>query len=121
MRFLLDMGVARRISAWLRERGHDAVHLAEEGLHRAPDSHIFLKASQEKRIIVTFDLDFCEIAAFSVEPFATVILFRLHNTRTPFVIERLRNILNLSSEYFEKGSVIVVEDHRIRFRRLPIE
>jgi predicted nuclease of predicted toxin-antitoxin system len=65
MRFLADMGVARRIVEWLRAEGHDAVHLREEGLQRLPNGEIFEKAISEGRIVLTFDLDFGEIIALS--------------------------------------------------------
>ncbi len=57
MRFLADAGVAGRVVNWLRERGHDAVHLREQSLGRLPDSEVFAKASAEKRVLLTFDLD----------------------------------------------------------------
>lgn len=44
MRFLADMGVDVRVVRWLRERGHDAKHLRDEGLQRMPDGEIFTKA-----------------------------------------------------------------------------
>jgi len=31
MRFLADMGVSLRLVQWLREQGHDVVHLRDEG------------------------------------------------------------------------------------------
>ncbi|HYS75771.1 MAG TPA: DUF5615 family PIN-like protein, partial [Burkholderiales bacterium] len=68
MRFLADAGVAGRVVNWLRERGHDAVHLREQGLERLPDSEVFAKASAEKRVLLTFDLDFGELVALSASP-----------------------------------------------------
>ncbi len=65
MRFLADMGVSIRVVEWLRNNGHDAKHLREEGLHRMPNGEIFTKATHENRIIITFDLDFGEIVALS--------------------------------------------------------
>lgn len=53
MRFIADMGIAMRIVEWLRENGHDAVHLREEGLHKLSDREIFKKAASEGRIILT--------------------------------------------------------------------
>jgi predicted nuclease of predicted toxin-antitoxin system len=118
MRFLADMGVAHRIVEWLRAEGHDALHLREEGLQRMPDGDIFEKAVSEKRIILTFDLDFGEIVALSAGRRASVILFRLHNTRTPHVMDRLRKVLKDSGEALEKGAIVVVEESRHRTRRL---
>ena len=65
MRFLADMGVDARVVQWLKERGHDALHLRDEGLHRLPNGEIFNKAPREHRVLLTFDLDFGEIAALT--------------------------------------------------------
>jgi predicted nuclease of predicted toxin-antitoxin system len=120
MRFLADMCVDLRIVQWLRQRGHDAIHLRDEGLHRMPNGEIFEKAIAERRIVLTFDLDFGEIAALTGGKRASVILFRLHNTRTPHVIDRLSSVIEDSSEALEKGAILVVEEFRHRVRYLPI-
>jgi Uncharacterized protein conserved in bacteria len=120
MRFLADMGVALRVVEWLRSQGHEAIHLREEGLHRLPDEAIFDKAVAERRIVLTFDLDFGEIIALSEGRFVSVILFRLHNTRTPHAIDRLRVVLEESAPALEQGAIVVVEESRYRIRRLPL-
>lgn len=120
MQFLADMGVALRIVEWLRSEGHDASHLREEGLHRLPNGAIFEKAAAERRILLTFDLDFGEIIALSGGRSVSVILFRLHNTRTPHVIDRLRTVLKESESALEQGAIIVIEESRHRIRRLPL-
>ena len=120
MRFLADMGVDIRVVKWLREKGHDANHLRDEGLHRMPNGEIFDKAISENRVILTFDLDFAEIVALSKGKKASVVLFRLHNTRTSHLINRLDTVLSESEEALDKGAVIVVEESRHRVRYLPI-
>lgn len=120
MKFLADMGIAMRIVEWLRAKGYDVVHLREEGLHKLSDRDVFKKAVNENRIILTFDLDFGEIVAFSMGLAVSVILFRLRNTHTPFVIKRLENVLKESADLLMKGSVVIVEDTRYRVRKLPI-
>lgn len=119
MRFLADMGVDIRVVDWLRNNGHDAKHLREEGLHRMPNGEIFTKAIQENRIIVTFDLDFGEIVALSKGKKASVILFRLHNTRTSHLLRRLSAVLKDTANALEEGAVVVVEESRHRVRYLP--
>jgi len=119
MRFLADMGVSTRVVEWLRNNGHDAKHLREEGLHRMPNGEIFTKAIHEDRIIITFDLDFGEIVALSKGKRASVILFRLHNTRTSHLLDRLSAVLKDSAKALEEGAVVVVEESRHRVRYLP--
>jgi len=49
-----------------------------------------------------------------------VILFRLRNTRADFVIRRLKNVLEQSTEELAQGAVVLVEDDRHRVRVMPI-
>lgn len=114
------MGVDLWVVHWLRDRGHDVAHLRDEGLQRSPNGEIFEKAISEKRTILTFDLDFGEIAALSGGRKASVILFRLHNTRSSHVIDRLAAVLETSMAALEKGAVVLVEESRHRIRYLPI-
>jgi predicted nuclease of predicted toxin-antitoxin system len=120
MRFLVDACVDVRVSEWLRGQGHDAVHLSEQGLQRLTDSEISRKAVAEGRCILTFDLDFGEIAALSGETKGSVIVFRLGDPRFARVIDRLGSVLAESADAIKKGAVISVEEARHRVRYLPI-
>ena len=120
MRFLADMCVDVRIVKWLHQKGHDAIHLRDQGLHRMPDGEIFEKAIREDRIVITFDLDFGEIAALTEGRRTSVILFRLKNTRTPHAIERLSSVIERFTDALKRGSVLTVEDTRCRVRYFPI-
>ena len=85
MRFLADMGISPGIVLWLRVNEHDAVHLHEEGLGRLPDIEILEKARIENRIVLTHDLDFGELMAFSHQNQPSVIIFRLRDMRKSMV------------------------------------
>jgi predicted nuclease of predicted toxin-antitoxin system len=116
------MGVSPRVITWLRAQGHDALHLREQGLQRLADRDVFAKAASESRILLTFDLDFGEIVALATNPRTTVVVFRLHDTRTARVIERLADVLEQSTDtLLNTVAIIVVEDSRHRVRRYPTE
>lgn len=119
MRFLADMGIAVRIVEWLKSQGHDATHLRDQGLHRMPNGEIFRKAIAESRVILTFDLDFGEIVALSKGHKTPVVLFRLRNTRTAHVIQRLSSVLTDCVDELQKGVVVIVEESRHRVREFP--
>ncbi len=89
-------------------------------LQRLPNGEIFTKAISESRIILTFDLDFGEIAALARGRKASVVVFRLHNTRTAHVLERLASVLADCLSVLEEGAVVVVEENRHRVRSLPV-
>jgi predicted nuclease of predicted toxin-antitoxin system len=114
------MRVSMAVVLWLREHGHDATHLRDQGLHGMTDGEVFRKAAAESRVILTFDLDFGEIAALSKGRKASVILFRLRHARAPHVIDRLAAVLRDSTEALTRGAVAVVEESRYRLRYLPV-
>lgn len=89
MRLLPDMNMPRSIARLLRARGHDAVHLGEIGLGRLADNAIFMHAKVEGRIVVTFDLDFDEIAGIAGDTGCAVMLLRLRSVRAAHVLARL--------------------------------
>ena len=120
MRFLLDACVDVRVAGWLRENGHEALHLRDEGLQRLPNGEIFAKALAEQRCVVTFDLDFGEIAAATGGHIGQVLVMRLRDTRWSHVVERLRAVLGDLPEPVEGAMIITIEESRHRIRRLPI-
>jgi predicted nuclease of predicted toxin-antitoxin system len=120
MRFLADMGVSQRVVTWLHEQGHDATHLRDEGLQKLENGAIFTKAFRESRIILTWDLDFTEILALSKTGTVSAVVFRLMNTRSTHVVERLERVLSESAQDLEEGAIISVEEGRHRVRLLPL-
>jgi predicted nuclease of predicted toxin-antitoxin system len=109
-----------RTVAWLRQRGHDAIHLREEALQRLPDEEILTKARTEKRILLTMDLDFGDLLAVSGEQLPSVILFRLADERSEVVNRRLADVLAQCMSDLEAGAIISVNEVSIRVRDLPI-
>jgi predicted nuclease of predicted toxin-antitoxin system len=119
MRFLLDMGLAQSTASYLRSRGHDAVHLREQGLQRLADQEIVLKAQAEARIIVTHDLDFGRIVALAGAGSPSVITCRLGDMRPNRVNVVLDRVLERFAVALESGALISVTDRGVRVRSLP--
>lgn len=120
MRFLADMGVALSTVQALREHGHEALHLQEAGLERLPDIGVLEKARQERRVVLTCDLDFGDLLAAGLSDRPSVLVFRLHNQAPSSITLRLLEILSEAEEELEAGAVIIVEEARYRIRRLPV-
>jgi len=120
MKFLCDMGIAGSTLTWLEKNGHDAKHLRDEGLQRLSDDEIFAKAKNEGRIILTFDLDFSDIAAGAGTTLPSVIIFRLIDERPANINRRLNVVLQEAEQALSEGAIVSVDEARYRVRRLPI-
>ena len=115
------MGVSLMTVEALRDAHHDAVHLRDEGLIRLPDSQILAKALTERRIVLTFDLDFGDILAVARSETPSVIIFRLRNQTPAFVNPRLFRVIGECEVELANGAIVIVENEGYRVRRLPVQ
>jgi predicted nuclease of predicted toxin-antitoxin system len=104
---------------WLRSEGHDAVHIRELGLGDLADRDVFARAAEDRRIVVTFDLDFGEIVGLSGAEGPAVVLLRLRSARQGYLRARLQAAIGGAAQALATGATVVVEDARIRIRRMP--
>ncbi|MGR3320067.1 MAG: DUF5615 family PIN-like protein [Candidatus Anammoxibacter sp.] len=122
MRFLIDNALSPLLSKSLCNAGYDALHVRDIELQTADDEVILKKAMAEDRIIISADTDFGTLLALWQQTKPLIILFRRRIERRPQ--QQLTLLLtNLArfQEALEKGSIIVIEEHRIRLRSLPIK
>jgi predicted nuclease of predicted toxin-antitoxin system len=117
MRFLVDMNLSPHVANRLREQGHDAVHALDAGQGDLSDHEIFERAAAERRVVVTFDLDFGEIAGRANDRRTGVVLLRLKRAGRSYLEDRLRIAISEAGNALEEGAIVLVEDARIRVRR----
>lgn len=58
MRIKLDENVDARLAMLLRDAGHDANTVREQGLHGMEDNALYEICKREDRLLVTLDLDY---------------------------------------------------------------
>ena len=121
MKFLIDNALSPLFSKLLKSNGYDSIHVRDINMQTCSDEEIFDYAQIDNRIIVSADTDFGTIIALSNKQFPSVIIFRRTRKRRP--VEQFDLLISNLSEIrssLETGSIIIIEDNRIRIRELPI-
>ena len=120
MKFLLDMGISLETGRFLMELGYDAVHLIRLAMERASDQEILDRAKKDERIILTHDLDFGKLLAFSGASMPSVLVFRPKNMRPENVNTLCKSAITRFHNELENGAILSVGDNKIRCHYLPI-
>lgn len=119
MKFLVDMSISPKTVEFLKKKGYEAVRASDLGMARSKDEEIFNYAIENDMILITADLDFGNILAYTKSRKPSTIIFRLKNPSP----ENANNLLSSTLpkiEPLKKGVIVIVEDRRIRIRELPI-
>ena len=117
MQFLANENFPYDAVMALREDGQDVAWIRTEA-PGSRDEDILARARAENRILITFDKDFGELAFRSKLPASSgIILFRI-SARSSSYIARVA-VAAVASRSDWSGHFAVVEENRIRMRRLP--
>jgi len=114
------MNVPRELGRRLTAAGHVYRHVGDIGMAQASDVAIIEEAKENEEIIVTHDLDYGHLLAFSGEPMPSVIIFRLRNTHPDNLFTRIMGTWSEIEEPLLEGAIVALEDATFRVRKLPI-
>lgn len=120
MKFLLDVNMPPVLAEALGKHGHQARQAAIEGFPKATDIELLDIAKREGETIITHDLDFGQLLAFTGQQFPSVIIFRIHQINATWFEALLLQHWSLIEEPLSNGALVVIEEEKVRIRRLPI-
>ena len=121
MKFLLNMNVDRELAAKLEKRGHACRHVGDIGMSRATDTEIVSEARRANEVIITHDLDYGHLLAFSGDTAPSVVILRLRNLHSDFVASKMDAAWGEMESHLASGAIVSLSDKNLRIRNLPIE
>ena len=117
MRFKIDENLPVDAASILRENGLEVDTVWDESLSGAEDEVIAARLRVEKRVLITLDLDFSNIKAYSPDDYVGIIVLRLKTQDKENVLSHIRRTLMALNRRNPDGELWIVQHDRIRFRR----
>jgi len=114
------MNVPRSPGIKLMQNGYEYCHVGDIGMFQSDDINIVQFAKENKEIIITHDLDYGNILAFSGDSSPSVIIFRLRNSHPDNLFYRMITEWDEIENHLLKGAIVIIEDSALRIRDLPI-
>ena len=106
MRFLVDNQLPPSLPRWLRDRGHDAEHVFESGLHLLDDRALWARALASDRIVVSKDEDFLYLTNQPSDA-GRLLWVRLGNCRNDALIAAFSSSFDRIVSAFDSGQSVV--------------
>lgn len=100
--------------------GHEWRHAGDVGMARASDASILAEAKSRRECVITHDLDYGQLLAFSGDSAPSVLIFRLRRADTKLMHQRMTTAWGEIAGGLTSGAVVVIEEAATRIRRLPI-
>ena len=116
MRLLANENFPRAAVEALRARGHDVAWVRTDA-PGSSDEQVMATAAAEKRILITFDKDFGELAFRAPRPgVPAIVLFRVPPTSKTRVADIAVSVLESRTDW--DGQFAVITEQRVRLRPL---
>lgn len=113
MNILLDTCVWGGVTTALQNAGHNAIW-AGDWEQDPGDTAILAQAYQEKRVLVTLDNDFGELAVLRGLPHSGIV--RLVNLSSKQQVQVCLRVLERYQAELERGAIVTAELGRVRIR-----
>jgi len=116
MRFKIDENLPGELAADLRQAGHEADTVSDQGMSGAADAEVLSRVQLEQRVFLTLDKGIADIREYPPKKYAGIVLFRPptagRNDTLDFVRQHLPTLLQADLT----GHLFVVSAAGIRTR-----
>lgn len=106
MRFLVDNQLPPSLARWLRDRGYEAEHVFERGLHLLDDRALWALALADARIVVSKDEDFLYLSSQPNDA-GRFLWVRLGNCRNDALLAAFSASFDTIAAAFDSGQTVV--------------
>lgn len=116
MLFKVDENLHPDVAEALRQQGHDALTVFDQGLRGHSDEGVADVCQNEARALVTLDLDFADVRYYPPQDYPGIIVFRMTDQHCAAMLQFVNRFLPLLATTPLVGHLWIVEENRIRIR-----
>ena len=112
----IDENLPIEVAAVLRDAGHDAMTVLDQGMVGEPDSKLAAICKTEGRIMVTLDLDFSDIRAYPPSEYPGIVVIRPRSQAKPMVLTLAAQLLHFLADETLGNKLWILQDNGLRIR-----
>jgi predicted nuclease of predicted toxin-antitoxin system len=116
MQFKIDENLPAEVAESLRAAGHDALSIHDQQLVGSLDPHVAAVCQSEERALLTLDLDFSDIRAYSPGSYHGIIVLWPRNQSKPTVLSLIAQRIPLLAAEPLSGNLWIVQENGLRIR-----
>jgi predicted nuclease of predicted toxin-antitoxin system len=116
MKLKLDENIPAELLDDLREAGHEADSVREEGIAGAPDPLVLHRATAEARTLLTLDKGIGDLRRYPPSQFAGIVLLRPPSTGRDATLRFARQHVPPLLTQSLAGRLVVVTERGLRWR-----
>jgi predicted nuclease of predicted toxin-antitoxin system len=120
MKFLLDVHLGPSLAEMLESDGHTCRLVVKVGDPTMDDTDILELAREHDEVILTHDLDFGTLLAFSKTNKPSIIIFRIEKINSLIFYQLITDNWEAIKDPLVSGAIVIIEPHGVRIRTLPI-
>ena len=120
MKFVIDMNLSPALCRILKTEGWDVMHWSDVGDPRATDTELMVWAAQQRRIVLTHDLDLGSLLAATQAEEPSVVQVRIQDVFPDRLAPFLIPVLKQYEAELNVGALIIVDPSKSRIRILPL-
>jgi predicted nuclease of predicted toxin-antitoxin system len=121
LKIVLDMNLSPDLVEVFQFHGWETVHWSQIGAGNAKDRVIMEWAKENGYVVVSHDLDFGDILAVTNADSPSVIQVRTQDLLGEALAETILAALKQYRDIIEAGALIIISQHKLRARVLPLK
>ncbi len=121
MRFKVDENMPVESSTILNDAGHDALTINDQRMVGEADAQVAAVCQLERRALITLDLDFADIRAYSPADYHGIVVLRPRTQSKVTVLQLLMQFIPLLLTEPLAGNLWILQETGLRIREGEVE